>query len=210
MLLKSSGGTDFEQPPTGNHVARCYQVVDLGTQKGEFQGIPNAARKVSIRWELCNEFMKDGESAGKPFSVGKIYTASIGEKATLRHHLESWRGRAFSPQELAGFDSKNLLGAACMVNVGLTDSGKAKVLSVAALPKGMEAAPLQNQKIYFSLDKFDPAAFETLTKWTKGEIVKSRSVLMAVPLSEFQRDHRAIPHLHRQPLEMAHLDHVYC
>lgn len=173
MLLKSNGGTDFEVAPTGNHVARCYQVVDLGTQKGEFQGIPNAARKVSIRWELCNELMKDGENAGKPFSVGKIYTASIGEKATLRHHLESWRGKAFSPQELAGFDSKNLLGAPCMVNVGLTDTGKAKVLSVAALPKGMEAAPLQNPKIYFSLDKFDPAAFEALTKWTKGEIVKS-------------------------------------
>lgn len=173
MLLTSSGNTEFEQPPIGNHIARCYQVVDLGTQKGEYQGVPNSNRKVSIRWELCNEFMTEGEAAGKPFSVGKIYTASIGEKATLRHHLESWRGKAFTPAELAGFDAKKLLGAPCMVNVGMTDKGKAKVLSVAAIPKGMTAPPLVNAPIHFSLDNFDGVVFESLSKWTKGEIVKS-------------------------------------
>lgn len=173
MLLTSEGGKEFEQPPAGNHVARCYQVVDLGTQKGEYQGVPNSARKVSIRWELCNEFMTEGEMEGKPFSVGKIYTASIGEKATLRAHLESWRGKAFTPQELMGFDIKKLLGAPCMVNVGMTDKGKAKVLSVAALPKGMTAAPQANPNIHFDLEHFDGAVFETLSKWTKGEIIKS-------------------------------------
>lgn len=173
MLLTSNGGTEFEQPPAGNHVARCYQVVDLGTQKGEYQGVANSARKVSIRWELCNEFMKDGEQAGKPFSVGKIYTASLSEKATLRHHLESWRGVPFTPAELMGFDSKKLLGAPCLVNVGMTDKGKAKVLGVSALPKGLQAPPMVNAKLYFSLDAFDGALFESLSKWTKGEIIKS-------------------------------------
>jgi hypothetical protein len=173
MIISSEGGKEFEQPPAGNHVARCYQVVDLGTQKGEFQGVANSARKVSIRWELCNEFMTEGEMAGKPFSVGKIYTASLSEKATLRGHLESWRGRPFTPEELHGFDSKKLLGASCMVNVGMTDKGKAKVMSVASLPKGMTAPPQANPNIYFSLDKFDSAVFETLSKWTKGEIIKS-------------------------------------
>lgn len=173
MLLSSDSNKEFEQPPAGNHVARCYQVVDLGTQKGEYQGVPNSTRKVSIRWELCNEFMKDGEAAGKPFSVGKIYTASLSEKATLRHHLESWRGTPFSPQELMGFDSKKLLGIPCLVNVGMTDKGKAKVLGVSSLPKGMTAPPLVNPKIHFDLDNFDGLVFESLSKWTKGEIVKS-------------------------------------
>lgn len=173
MLLSAEGGKEFEQPPVGNHVSRCYQVVDLGTQKGEYQGVPNSARKVSIRWELCNELMSDGEMAGKPFSVGKIYTASLGEKATLRHHLESWRGKAFTPAELMGFDSKKLLGAACLVNVGMTDKGKAKVLGVSALPKGMTAPPQVNPNIYFDLDHFDGALFETLSKWTKAQIILS-------------------------------------
>lgn len=173
MLLTSNGSGDFEQPPAGNHIARCYQVVDLGTQEGEFEGKKNSARKVSIRWELCNELMTEGEMAGKPFSVGKIYTASLNEKATLRAHLESWRGRAFTEAELMGFDPAKVLGAACMVNVGMTPKNKAKVLSVAAVPKGMVAPECVSPKVYFSLDKFDPATFESLSKWTKGEIIKS-------------------------------------
>lgn len=173
MLLTEGSTKEFEQPPAGNHVARCYQVVDLGTQEGEFQGKPNSARKVSIRWELCNEFMSDGDNAGKPFSVGKIYTASLNEKATLRHHLESWRGRAFTQEELMGFDSSKLLGVACMVNVGMSENNKAKVLSVAALPKGMQAPPMVNQPVKFELDNFNGQVFESLSKWLKGEIVKS-------------------------------------
>lgn len=173
MILSASGGTEYAQPPIGNHVARCYQVVDLGTHKGEYQGVPNSARKVSIRWELCEEKMTEGEMAGKPFSVGKIYTASLSEKATLRHHLESWRGVPFSPAELQGFDSKNLLGKACLVNVGMTDKGKAKVLGVSALPKGMQAPALANPQVYFDLDNFDGLTFESLSKWIKGEIQKS-------------------------------------
>jgi hypothetical protein len=173
MLLKSDGGKEFEQPPAGNHIARCYQVIDLGTQAGEYQGKPNEQRKVSIRWELCNELMTDGEMAGKPFSVGKIYTASLSEKATLRHHLESWRGKAFTDAELMGFDSAKLLGVPCMVNVGLTEKNKAKVLSVAAVPKGMTATPQVNPSTNFSLDKFDGHTFEGLSKWLKGEIIKS-------------------------------------
>ena len=173
MLLTASGSTEYEQPPVGNHVARCYQVIDLGTHKGEYKGVPNSARKVSIRWELCDEKMTEGENAGKPFSVGKIYTASLREKATLRHHLESWRGVPFTPQELMGFDSKKLLGAACLVNVGMSETKKAKVLGVSAMPKGMQAPALTNAKLFFDLDSFDGAVFETLTKWVKGEIVKS-------------------------------------
>ena len=173
MLLSSGGSTEYEQPPTGNHVARCYQVVDLGTHKGEYKGVANSARKVSIRWELCDEKMTEGEMAGKPFSVGKIYTASLSEKATLRHHLEAWRGIPFTQEELMGFDSKKLLGKQCLVNVGMTDAGKAKVLGVSALPKGMAAAALVNPQVYFDLDNFDGSVFESLTKWIKGEIQKS-------------------------------------
>jgi len=172
MLLTESS-KDFEQPPAGNHIAICYQVVDMGTQKGEYEGRPNFNRKISIRWELCNEKMSDGENAGKPFSVGKIYTASLSEKATLRHHLESWRGRAFTSTELAGFDPKNVLGAPCMVNVGMTDKNKAKVLSVASVPKGMQVPQIVNPKVYFSLDNFDAAIFESLGKWVKEQIIQS-------------------------------------
>lgn len=173
MWTAEGGGKDFEQAPIGNHIARCYLVVDLGTQKGEYQGKPTSARKVSIRFELCNELMTEGEMAGKPFSVGKIYTASLGEKANLRKDLESWRGRSFTEAELQGFSGKNILGKPCMINVGRTEKGKGKIMSVAAMPKGMEAPAMVNKAVWFHLDEFDAQVFEALSKWTKGEIIKS-------------------------------------
>ena len=38
--------------------------------------------------------------SGEPFLVWKRYTLSLGDKATLRAHLEAWRGRKFTADEL--------------------------------------------------------------------------------------------------------------
>jgi hypothetical protein len=60
--------------------------------------------------------------AGKPFTVSKFYTASLGEKANLRADLKNWRGRDFTDEELAGFEAKNILGKPCMLSVVETES----------------------------------------------------------------------------------------
>ena len=56
MKWQDSGGGDFEQPPVGTHVARCIKVIDIGTQKGEYQGKANSKRQCIIGWELPTEF----------------------------------------------------------------------------------------------------------------------------------------------------------
>ena len=175
MLLTDSGNKEFAQAAVGNHVARCVGMIDIGTQTSEYQGKTNHARKIVVRFELPNELMADGEYAGKPFIVSKFYTASLGEKANLRKDLESWRGRPFTTQELAGFDSKNILDKPCMVNVVHNEKGKAKIASIAPVPKGLEVPPRSNPILYFSLesDEFDRGIYETLADFYKGEIQKS-------------------------------------
>jgi hypothetical protein len=54
-----------------------------------------------------------------------------------------------------GFDSKNLLDKPCMLNVTHTDKGKAKVASVAQVPKGMTVPGRVNDLLYFSLEPTD-------------------------------------------------------
>ena len=169
IVSDSGGGRDFVQSPPGNHVARCFGCIDLGTQIGEYQGVPNKAHKVMIRWELSNEPMEDGQ----PFSVMKIFTASLHEKAGLRLTLESWRGRPFTAEELHGFNVSKLLGAPCMVNVGLSDKGKAKVLTVSPVPKGLTVPPQVNPSVHFDLSHYDEEVFQSLSKWQKQEIMKS-------------------------------------
>ncbi len=164
-----AGGGDFQQAPIGNHVARCIRLIDLGTQHGEYQGTPNVRNQVLITWELCEEKMTDG----KPFIVSHFYTNSLNEKATLRGHLEAWRGRAFSQDELRKFDLSSILGAPAMVNVIHNDKGKARVSAVAKLPKGMKAPEPANKPSAFWIDEWDQAAFDGLPKGLKAIIEQS-------------------------------------
>lgn len=175
MILSDTGGTSFEQPPTGSHAARCIAVIDLGTQRTTYEGEAQIKRQVIVRWELSNELMSEGDYKGKPFTVSKFYTASLHEKAGLRKDLSSWRGRDFNAEELKGFDLKSVLGKACMLSVGLSEKGKAKVTSVMGLPKGMTVPDQVNPSFHFSLaaDQYREADYEVLSKGFKEMVTAS-------------------------------------
>lgn len=174
MKWTDSGGGTFENPEPGSYAAVCYKIIDIGTQEGEYQGVKNLKRQVIIGWEL-NELMTTGENAGKPFVVSKFYTASLSEKATLRHDLAGWRGRDFTADELSGFEDKNILGKSCMLSLTLTDKGKIRVSSVAKLPKGMQAPVQVNPTIYLSLepDAYGKEVFEAQSDKMKALIMLS-------------------------------------
>lgn len=175
MKASDSGSGTFEQAPEGTHMARCYKLIDLGTQLREFQGEAKKSRQIIIGWELPGELMTTGEYAGQPFTTSKFYTLSLHEKATLRAHLKNWRGKDFTPAELEGFELKNLLGKACMVSIVTSDKGRAQVGGVMALPKGMTVPDAVNPPVYFSLDpdEFDQAVFDSFSDKMKGLITPS-------------------------------------
>jgi len=166
---QDAGSGDFKQAPTGTHVARCIRLIDLGTQRGEYQGQPTVRNQVLVTWELPNELMDDG----KPFIVSHFYTNSLNEKATLRAHLEAWRGRQFTDAEVKKFDLMNILGKPCMVTVIANDKGKSKVSAVAAMPKGMQTPAQINPSSAFWIEEWDQAAFDGLPKGIKDIIEKS-------------------------------------
>jgi len=182
MLLKDSGGGDFEQPPVGTHLARCIRVLDLGTQKGEYQGKATSKRQCIIGFELPDELMQEGEHAGKPFVTSRFYTASLGEKANLRKDLENWRGRAFTKEELNGFESKNILGKTCMLSLTENDKNKVRITGIMAAPKGAVVKPAVNELLYFSLDDrpFDSRHFDSLSDGIKKIIVLSPEYQQAI------------------------------
>lgn len=168
MLWKDTGGGDFEQPETGSVAANCIKIIDIGTQTSEYQGKPNSRRQVLIGWEI-EEPMSDGTL----FTVGRFYTASLSEKANLRKDLQAWRGRAFSEEELAGFDPKKLLGVPCLLTLVRNDKNKVVVQSVTKLPKSMAAPAKHHKTVFFSLTEFDKAVFDALPEGLKKIIVQS-------------------------------------
>ncbi len=162
-------GGDFKQAPAGSHIAICIKLTDLGTQHGEYQGVPNVRNQVLVTWELPNEPMEDG----KPFIVSAFYTNSLNEKATLRAHLESWRGRSFTDDEAKSFDLMAILGKPCMLSVIHNDKGRAKVSGVMALPKGTTVPAPVNAPSAFWLEEFTPESYDKVSEGIRKIIEKS-------------------------------------
>ena len=175
MKWSDTGEGGFEQPPTGTHLGICVHVIDIGTQRSEYQGQANIRRQCIIGWELPNELMTGEKTSGKPFLVSRFYTASLNEKSNLRADLRNWRGRDFTESELDGFESKNILGKSCMLSITPNDKGKSKITGVMALPKGTQVPTPQYELVFFSLDgqEFDHRVFDGLSDGIKKIIQRS-------------------------------------
>lgn len=131
-IIARDNRSEFQPAPEGLHQAVCVDVVDQGLVTGQY----GTKHKIQLRWQLdCED-----EEGRRPLVV-KSYTLSLNEKAILRHHLEAWRGRPFTPEELEGFDLEKLIGANCQIqivhNIGKNGGTWANVQAVVGLGKGM-------------------------------------------------------------------------
>lgn len=174
VSAKQTSNKEYELAPAGNHLAICFQMVDLGEQYNP--KYDSWQRKVQVGWELPNELMTDG----RPFMVSSRYTMSLNEKALLRRDLESWRGRPFTAEEEAGFDLKNVVGKPCMVNVVHNPVGErtyANIKSVAAIPKGMTVPDQVNDTVIFEIDQTNPdlETYYSLPEFLQKTISDSRT-----------------------------------
>lgn len=154
--------SNYTPPPEGMHVARCYRLIDLGTQPKSFQGQSKGeARKIMATWELLGE---DRMPDGKPFTISKSWFLSMHEKAALRKDLESWRGKAFTADEEHSFDVSKLLGAYCLLNIvqekGDNGDTYTKIKAITPLIKGMPKPEPVNPTFIFDADEPDMEAFE--------------------------------------------------
>jgi len=182
FVVRASEST-FKPVPPGTHLARCYRIVDLGTQETNYQGKVNHQRKLMIQWEVHGQ--DDNGYAlvtkgGEPMSISKNYTVSLGEKARLRQDLITWRGKAFTPEELKGFELKNLLGVWCMLSVvetpgndGKTYSNVNAITPVPAIVKKNGLPSYYNEPGIFSIDSPDMELFETFSDYLKAKIMAS-------------------------------------
>lgn len=173
-IAKAKPSVEFTLVPPGAHPAVCVQVIDIGIQAG---GKFAPTRKVYLRWQIPGErvqWTKDGVDHEGAAAIGRTFTLSLSDKSNLRPVLESWRGKKFTDAELDGFDIKNVLGAACLVQVthGAMHDGKAfaKVATVMSMPKGMPKPHQEGELLYFDADIPDSKVFAKLSKWLQEKI----------------------------------------
>jgi len=170
-LTAKATGSNFEKAPAGMHIARCIRLIDLGTQHNKT--FDNWQHKIRIYWELPNTQISTGDYAGQPFLISNDYTMSLSDKADLRKHLKSWRGRDFTDQELAGFDLSSILDKCCMLNI-IHDGEYANVAAISPLMAGAEGPPRINDLVVFDIEKFDDTVFAGFTENLKKKIRASQ------------------------------------
>jgi hypothetical protein len=178
----SNSTSDFKLPPAGSFYARLYRIIDIGTQTTEWMGKRKMQRKIIAMFELHGED-NDGQplqtAEGKPLIVSKRYTLSLDEKATLRKDLEAWRGKAFTQEELDGFNLEVLLGKCCMVSITHSSyEGKeyANIAGISQVPSALKKLGEPkgvNELMIFTLDPFDQDKFSKLSEGMQGVIKKS-------------------------------------
>ncbi len=168
-IIATDKGTTRQLIPAGNYIARCYQMIQIGTVTETIMGKVVTAPKVRIGWELPEEKRVFDEAKGEqPLTISMDFTLSMNSKATLRKTLASWRGKDFTEEEAKGFDVVKLLGAPCMLNIihkpGVADPTKLyeKISSVSPIPKGVKVLPQITPTFVLTYDDWDDSKFATL------------------------------------------------
>jgi hypothetical protein len=191
----SGGGGDFKKVPPGVYVARCFSLIDMGTQITDGQYGQKEQHKIRIGFEVFGEddngvaltINMDGKEM--PMTISKTYTMSLHEKAGLRKDLAAWRSRDFTEEEAKGFDISKLLGVYCMLNVTTSENnGKTytNIAGITPLPQALKNAKPEgvHTLVAFDLDNPDWAVFQGFYEKLQETIKQSPEFAQAVSMAD--------------------------
>jgi hypothetical protein len=177
MSLKAPRANTVTDVPKGNHVARLYQIIHIGTNEFEFKGETKKSDKVRLTFELCNErkSFKEGEEP-KPFSVSREFGFSMGPKSHLRPFVEGMIGTSLYDEEAYNFNFEDLLGRECLLNVVHEEKNGnvyANIKGATPLPKGMDAPEQFNESKMIDVNSATAEEIEALPDFIKTKMFSS-------------------------------------
>ena len=171
MKIKDRAKPKVPPVEPGVYMAVCIGFIDLGEQYSE--KFKNYSNKGMYVWELPGETIEvDGEQ--KPRQLSRSFAVSTSAKSGLRKFLTSWRGKAFSDEEIKSFDTDTLLGRSVMLQVVHNESGEyANIDGIMQIPKGIPAPTTESELHKFNIDEWDYKEFGNLPEWVQEKIKNS-------------------------------------
>lgn len=180
LKIKKKSGSSVPPMEAGTYPAVCVGIVDLGEQYSET--FKKYSDKLLVIWEIPPQTIEiDGED--KPRWLSKDFSASLNEKSNLYQTLVSWRGKAFTENELTEdengfmqFSVLDMLGTGCFLQVIVEEkdgNSYNRITSVISLPAGMSAPTTETPLIAFDMDAWDDEVFNSLPVWIQDRIKKS-------------------------------------
>ncbi len=139
LVVSQTQRQEFSPHPEGQFAARCIDAVDVGWKETQY-GWKYKIRLVLFAGEWVERAVED-EMTLIPLTVQGYFTSTLDERGRLLPFLTAWRGKAFTKEELDGFDLEKLVGAPALVTVIHNQSGDrtyANISSISPLPKAMK------------------------------------------------------------------------
>ena len=168
-IKKPSKKKDFGRLEDGNHLARIVSVIDFGLQPQtdwQTKEPVDPKKVVSITYETPTETItmedKEGNKTEKPRWISKEYTLSFHEMAALRKVVDALKPDIESLDEL--------LNVPCMITVGSTATGNAKITAVSKPMKGMEVPELFGDSFHFDFSHPNMELFNGLYEWQQNKL----------------------------------------
>ena len=133
----------FTPHPEDQFVAQCVDCINLGDKVEDYPGKP---KKLTPKCALVFRTGAKNAETGKLIDVSREFTVSMGELANLRKFLESWRGKAYTDEQIdAGIPLDKLVGNWALITVEHKKSGKGRtyaiINSIVSVPKMMTDRP---------------------------------------------------------------------
>jgi len=176
-MAPKSNNQEFEKPQPGSYLARCVELVDLGTQHSES---PKYGAKVNQKIILGFEIIADEvgtpvrDGNNETFVVRNEFTFSMSQNAHLRKALETWTGAALTADEADNFDFETLLGKLVVVQLSESTSAKGTVyINITAYMATKRTGEGVRPLVLFTLGSPDMTVFSNLPKYIQNKIQES-------------------------------------
>ena len=173
FIVKSEGNTSIPKLENGVYTAISSMMIDLGGQRSSLDN--NVRRKIIIVWNIIGEFIEVNKEK-LPRVMSKEYTFSINEKSNLRKDLQAWRGKAFTEEELEGFNILTIMNKPCqlqIINEEKNGKNYNNISAIMAMPKGMEVEPLDETTVFITNNPETWEKYAKIPKWIREKIKKA-------------------------------------
>lgn len=174
VKIVDKGSEAFKPCPAGNHAARVCEVIFIGTVHSEYKGVAKDSPQIKIGFEIPSELRDDG----LPFVVSTMpMTASVNKKASFRKLVQGII--ALTPETEKEFDSDQLMGKKCLINVVHNPSKSdpnviyANIVSASPLPKGMEVPKAITEQLSFDVNTSPLEDIDKLPEFVQKLVVST-------------------------------------
>ena len=167
FTVKAGGGKSVERIGEGTFMARIVSLIMLGEHQYHSQ-YPEKGNcdKLLITVELPTETVEvDGKEL--PRLLSKTENIFLNEKSNLYKIVQACDPSA---DVASGYDLSALVGKACMITIGSTNTGKDKITLFGGMMKGMDVPAQVAPSILFDFYAPDKDTFEGMMDWQKSEL----------------------------------------